>query len=493
MTIQGQEIVLYDGIHGTGQPHFGKISLRKGRVPIRVDYFQGPTGAKDLIIKWSGPEVQQRLLSVPFEEGLRASEGKNRKKDFKNLITSKGPGILGTEVYGQYTKSLQQLDELKRNKVNAPSALCVTELGPNPPETFLLKRGNPQSQGDVMVPAYLSPLGGGLANIPKPDSSAITSGRRLALANWIASPSNWLTARVMVNRLWQHHLGRGIVRSPNNFGLLGDRPTHPELLDWLAIEFMQGSNPTNGQGLIPGDAWTMKRIHKLIVTSSTYRMSSSAPIQNSATKTTTSSDKNPLLVDPLNHLFWRHDMRRLGAEEVRDSVLAVSGHLSSKMYGPGVYPKISDEVKAGQSNPGAGWGNSTIEDQSRRSIYVHVKRSLVLPILSDFDVADTDSSCAARFTTTQPTQALGMLNGEFLNEQATQFAKRLRAEAGADVKRQIWLAYRLALNREPDQDMIQRGLSLIEALKTKHELSADIALEKFCLMALNLNEFVYLD
>ena len=493
LTIQGQEIVLYDGIHGTGQPHFGKISLRKGRVPIRVDYFQGPTGAKDLIIKWSGPEVQQRLLSVPFEEGLRASEGKNRKKDFKNLITSKGPGILGTEVYGQYTKSLQQLDELKRNKVNAPSALCVTELGPNPPETFLLKRGNPQSQGDVMVPAYLSPLGGGLANIPKPDSSAITSGRRLALANWIASPSNWLTARVMVNRLWQHHLGRGIVRSPNNFGLLGDRPTHPELLDWLAIEFMQGSNPTNGQGLIPGDAWTMKRIHKLIVTSSTYRMSSSAPIQNSATKTTTSSDKNPLLVDPLNHLFWRHDMRRLGAEEVRDSVLAVSGHLSSKMYGPGVYPKISDEVKAGQSNPGAGWGNSTIEDQSRRSIYVHVKRSLVLPILSDFDVADTDSSCAARFTTTQPTQALGMLNGEFLNEQATQFAKRLRAEAGADVKRQIWLAYRLALNREPDQDMIQRGLSLIEALKTKHELSADIALEKFCLMALNLNEFVYLD
>ena len=108
-------------------------------------------------------------------------------------------------------------------------------------------------------------------------------------------------------------------------------------------------------------------------------------------------------------------------------------------------------------------------------------------------MADTDSSCAARFTTTQPTQALGMLNGEFLNEQATQFAKRLRAEAGADVKRQIWLAYRLALNREPDQDMIQRGLSLIEALKTKHELSADIALEKFCLMALNLNEFVYLD
>ena len=494
LTIQGQEVVIYDGIHGTGQPHIGKISLKKGRVPIRVDYFQGPVGAKDLIIKWSGPEVEQRLLSVPFEEGLRASEGKNRKKDFKNLIASKGPVVLGAEVFGEYSKLSQQLDELKRHKVEAPSALCVTEVGPNPPQTFLLKRGNPQSQGDVMVPAFLSPLGGGAANIPMPDATAKTSGRRLALANWIASPSNWLTARVMVNRLWQHHFGRGIVRSPNNFGLLGDRPTHPELLDWLAIELMQGSNPANGPGLLfPGEPWSMKRIHKLIVTSSTYRMSSHAPSQGLASKTATSNVKNPLSIDPLNHLFWRHDMRRLGAEEVRDSVLAVSGQLNSKMYGPGVYPKISDEVKAGQSNPGSGWGNSSIEDQSRRSVYVHVKRSLVLPILSDFDVADTDSSCAARFTTTQPTQALGMLNGEFLNEQAIQFAKRLRKEAGADVKQQVSLAYRLALNREPDPAMTQRGLALIEALKTKHELLADKALEQFCLMTLNLNEFVYLD
>ena len=494
LTIQGQEVVLYDGIHGTGQPRTGKILLKKGRVPIRVDYFQGPTGAKDLIIKWSGPEVEQRLLSVPYEDGLRASDGKNRKKDFKNLITSKGPGVLGVEVYGEYTKLLQQLDELKRQNIQPPSALCVTEAGPNPPQTFLLKRGNPQSQGDVMIPAFLSPLGGGVANIPKPDPSATTSGRRLALANWIASPDNRLTARVIVNRLWQHHFGRGIVRSPNNFGLLGDRPTHPELLDWLAIELMKGSNPVNGSGSsFSGEPWSMKRMHKLIVTSSTYRMSSHAPSPSDASKTETSNEKNPLLVDPLNQLFWRHDMRRLGAEEVRDSVLAVSGQLNTKMYGPGVYPKISDEVKAGQSNPGSGWGNSSLEDQARRSVYVHVKRSLVLPILSDFDVADTDTSCAARFTTTQPTQALGMLNGEFLNDQAIQFAKRLRKEAGMDVQQQVPLAYRLALNREPDQAMIRRGLALIEALKTKHELSADKALEQFCLMTLNLNEFVYLD
>jgi hypothetical protein len=494
LSIQGQEVVLYDGIHGTGQPHIGKIMLNKGRVPIRVDYFQGPVGAKDLIIKWSGPEVTQRLLSVPFEESLSVANGKNRKKDFKNLIATKGAIVLGADVFGEYTKLLQQLDELKRQKIDAPSALCVTEVGPNPPSTFLLKRGNPQSQGDKVVPAFLSPLGGGEASIPTPGPMATTSGRRLALANWIASPSNRLTARVMVNRLWQHHFGRGIVRSPNNFGLLGDRPTHPELLDWLAIEFMNGSVPATGSNsAIPGEPWSIKRMHKLIVTSSTYRMSSHVPGRGPTSKAATSNDKNPLSIDPLNHLFWRHDMRRLGAEEIRDSVLAVSGQLNLKMYGPGVYPKISDEVKAGQSNPGSGWGNSSIEEQSRRSIYVHVKRSLVLPILSDFDVADTDSSCAARFTTTQPTQALGMLNGEFLNDQAIHFAKRLRTETGADVYQQVALGYRLALNREPDQKMIQRGVALIEALKTKHELSAEKALEQFCLVALNLNEFVYLD
>ena len=230
----------------------------------------------------------------------------------------------------------------------------------------------------------------------------------------------------------------------------------------------------------------MKRMHKLIVTSSTYRMSSVSPNPDAA-------GPNPLKTDPLNNLLWRHDMRRLGAEEIRDTILDVAGDLSLKMYGSGVYPKISDEVKAGQSNPGSGWGQSSLEDQSRRSVYVHVKRSLVLPILSDFDVADNDTSCAARFTTTQPTQALGMLNGDFLHEEAAHFASRIRKEAGSDVNKQVALAYRIALNREPDQFLIRRGLTLIDALKTNHGLTAERALEQFCLMTLNLNEFIYLD
>jgi len=363
---------------------------------------------------------------------------------------------------------MKQLEELKRNKVEADYALCVTEIGPNPPETFLLKRGNPQAHGDKVVPAFITVLGGGTpVTIPKPADGAKSSGRRLALANWIASPENRLTARVMVNRLWQHHFGRGIFRSPNNVGLLGDSPTHPELLDWLAAKFV-------------AEGWRMKPMHKLIVMSNTYCMSSHG---NSAA----------LAKDPLNQLFWRYDMHRLTAEEIRDSILTLSGRLNGKMFGPGVFPEISDEVKAGQSAPGSGWPTSPPDEQTRRSIYVQVKRSLALPILADFDIADTDSSCAARFTTTQPTQALGMLNGKFLNDQAAEFAKRLRQEAGDKVEAQVTLAYRLALSHEPDKALVQRGLKLIDALQQKHGQSAAEALKGFCLMVLNLNEFVYLD
>src|SRR5205814_456914 len=240
-------------------------------------------------------------------------------------------------------------------------------------------------------PAFLSILGGGEAKIPPPTADARTSGRRLVLAKWIASPENGLTSRVMVNRIWQHHFGRGIARSTSNFGQLGEPPTHGELLDWLSFEFID-------------KGWKLKALHKTIMLSSTYRMSSRP-------------SKEALEKDPANDLFSRFDMRRLSGEELRDSIHAVNGRLNTKMYGPGIYPEISAEVLAGQSVPGAGWGKSSPEEQARRSVYIHVKRSLITPLLADFDFADTDSSCAARFATTQPTQALGMLNGEFLHAQ----------------------------------------------------------------------------
>ncbi len=287
------------------------------------------------------------------------------------------------------------------------------------------------------------------------------------MADWIASPANPLTARVMANRVWQHHFGRGLVRSSSNFGSLGTPPTHPELLDWLALQLVDGG-------------WRLKSLHRLIVTSNTYRMS-------------TATNPQALAKDPENDLYWRFDMRRLGAEEVRDSMLAASGQLTSRMFGPGVFPTLSREVLESQSIPGNGWGKSSLDEQNRRSIYIHVKRSLVVPLLAEFDVCDTDSSCAVRFSTTQPTQALAMLNGDFAHQQAAALASRLRREFPDNVDEQVRRALRLGLSGPADSREVERGLQLIKSLETQHGVTAEKALEHFCLMVLNLNEFVYLD
>lgn len=221
-------------------------------------------------------------------------------------------------------------------------------------------------------------------------------------------------------------------------------------------------------------------MHRLILSSATWQQSSLA-------------SPAALEKDPVNDLFSRFDLRRLSAEEIRDTVLAVNGRLNTELYGPGVYPKISQEVLAGQSVPGRGWGQSSIEEQSRRSIYIHVKRSLLVPMLSSFDFPEPDTSCESRFVTTQPGQALAMLNGEFLNEQSAVFADRLRKEAGGDVREQLRLGIRLALSRQADAGEVDRGMELLGRLEKKYNLSPDQALNNWCLYLLNLNEFIYVD
>jgi hypothetical protein len=345
--------------------------------------------------------------------------------------------------------------------------LCVTESGARAPDTFVLQRGNPQARGEKVEPGFPVILRPEAPIIPPPSAGARTTGHRLALASWIASTDNPLTARVMANRIWQYHFGRGIVRSASNFGLQGDRPTHPELLDWLASEFV-------------ARGWHMKALHRLILTSNAYRMSA----RNNAMA---------LAADPANDLFWRFDMRRLSAEEIRDSILAVSGTLNLKMYGPGIYVDIPREVLAGQSRPGYGWGKSSPAEQARRSVYIHVKRSLLTPILESFDVAEPDRSSPVRFASTQPTQALGMMNSEFLNQQAELFSARLRGEAGEDVSKQVRRAICLAMSRPATDAEVRRGVQLIEALRKQDGTSADVALRYYCLVVLNLNAFLYLD
>ena len=346
-------------------------------------------------------------------------------------------------------------------------ALVIKENGQDAPPTHVLIRGNAHVEGDAVEPRFPSVLTDTIPVVHVPAGGQST-GRRRALAEWIVSPENPLTARVIVNRVWQWHFGRGIVKSSSNFGLQGDAPTHPELLDWLAADLIEHQ-------------WDLRHLHRLILSSNTYRMSSRG--QAAA-----------LAQDPLNDQLWRFDMRRLRAEEIRDTVLAINGTLNTeKMFGPSIYPKIEKEVLAGQSVPGSNWDQNSPEGQTRRSIYVHIKRSLTVPLLAAFDVADTDSVCPVRFATTQPTQALTMLNSVFTNDAAATFAKQVRERAGEDIPASVALVLRRTLQRAPTPLEVTRGVQLIADLREKFPLSAEDALKYYCLMALNLNEFVYLD
>ena len=408
------------------------------------------------------------------EEKIRQQLGGGERDDFKadsvrlRIIRKYVGKYLTKEEFEEYAQTRKEWASLRANPPkSAAQALAVKESGTEAPVTHILIRGNPTAEGDVVEPAFPAVLTSAAPEIAPP-SHRESTGRRRALADWITNQENSLPLRVIVNRLWQWNFGRGLVRTPNNFGLTGDAPTHPELLEWLAVEFRE-----NGQSI--------KSLTKTMLMSSTWQMSS-AP------------NADALAQDPLNDHYWRFDMRRLRAEEIRDSILAANGTINLEtFFGPSIYPIIPEEVMAGQSRPGQGWETSTEEERRRRSIYIHIKRSLTVPILAAFDVADTGFTCPERFATTQPTQALGMINSEFLNEQAEIFADDLKEQAGDHVKDQIGLALTRVTQREPTPEEIDRGLKLISDLQDEFGQSEDAALKNFCLIALNLNEFMYLD
>jgi hypothetical protein len=248
---------------------------------------------------------------------------------------------------------------------------------------------------------------------------------------------------------------------------LGTPPTHPELLDWLALWLIDHN-------------WQLKPLHRLILTSNAYRMSSAGSAK-------------ALNIDPTNDLLCRFDLRRLSAEELRDSVLMATGEFNAKMYGPSFYPKLSQEVLATQSRPGEGWGESSPEELARRSVYMHIKRSLLPPLYTVFDFPDVDTSCESRFITVQPGQAMALLNGEFASAAAAKLADRAIGEAGEDFQRQVAIALQLALDRPATDDEIAEGSALVAGLQQKHGLSSRAALQQWCLVVLNLSEFIYLD
>ncbi len=429
-------------------------------------------------IKKAMEAIEDAVIKTLSAEDQRASEGTDRPQ----VVSKKVAPALKGQQKDEYVALKKERVELERKTAPAGQqlALSVNNCDKTPPTTHILVRGSPHAPGKEVKPGFPAVLGLPDPDIAPPKADAKTSGRRTVLADWIASKDNPLTARVFVNRVWQYHFGKGIVPTANDFGKLGEQPTHPELLDWLASDFMAGGSGAPAGGSPPQGAWKLKRLHKLIMTSSTYRLSAVADAAN-------------LKADPANALLWRFNMRRLSGEEVRDTILAVSGSLNLKQFGPSTYPKIPQEVLAGQSVPGQGWPASPPDEAHRRSVYAHVKRSLRVPILVGFDQPDPDSSCPVRYVTTVPTQSLGLLNGEFANEQAEAFAKRLQKDAPNDLAAQVARAIRLTTGRVPAANEIKADVAFVARVKEKHQLDDLKALTQFCLLCLNANEFVYLD
>jgi cytochrome c553 len=410
------------------------------------------------------------MEEVGIERMSVADQDISHTPDRERLLHDKLEQYLNASEWAQYQAVAKRLDSTRDEIKNLPapeSALALAKCEPRPEITHLLVRGNPHVPAEAVEPHFPALFDEPAPTIPVAPENSHSAGRRRILADWTVSPRNMLTARVIVNRVWQHHFGRGLVRSANNFGELGTPPTHPELLDFLALWLIDHN-------------WQLKPLHRLIMTSKAYCMSSAG-------------NAKALAVDPTNDLFWRFDMRRLSGEEIRDATLVTSGQFNPAMYGPGFFAKLSKEVLATQSRPGEGWGESSPSEQARRSIYIHVKRSLLPPLLTAFDFPDVDATCEARFVTTQPGQALAMLHGEFLNEQADKLARRVAAEAGSEPQAQVARTIRLALQRPATAEEIAEGTDLLNRLiATRGQKAAD-ALKYWCLAVLNLNEFVYLD
>lgn len=384
-----------------------------------------------------------------------------------------GAKLLAPTVQRRGEELLVQIGNARTRPVReAYPAPIAFEKGPQAPEQRIHLRGSVQAPGDRVEPAFPSvmvPEGSPVAARIEPIPGEQSSGRRLSFARWLTRPEHPLTAKVMVNRVWQFHFGRGFVGSSSDFGGLGSGVTHPELLDYLASEFVRHD-------------WSLKWLHRFILSSRTYQMSSMAQSQ-------------PLAQDPLNHLLWRFDMRRLRAEEIRDSILTANGTLNRQSFGPSFFSKLPPEVLATASRPDHAWGKSTEEDQNRRSVYIFAKRSLRDPFLEAFDQADTDMSCSVRLVTNVPTQTLTLLNSDFLAEESQLFAKRLtireadRREWRAVVDRAIGFA----LQRRATPSEVREYSAFLDRMIDTHGLSADDAMRAFALLIYNLNEFLFLD
>jgi len=393
------------------------------------------------------PQADYYRMAAAFWPGPIAARG----RELLGGPTAEELGFSNVLGWTDITASPQPLHVLKNGERLHP--LEVVEAGP-------------------LTCAVLSPT----RALPTSVASNST-GLRSQLANWIGDRQNPLTARVMVNRLWQHHFGYGLVRSANNVGFTGNKPTHPELLDWLAGELIRGG-------------WKLKPLHRLMVTSATWQQASVHPREAEYAE-----------IDAANEYLWKAHRRRKDAESMRDAFLHSTKELDPKLGGPSFYPSVSDEALEGLSRKGAAWQASPEADQKRRSLYMFMQRSLLPPLMTTFDLCDSTLPCDQRDVTIVAPQALTLLNNEFVHQRAAVLAKAALSDS-VEPEEQLRVLWRSILKREPRRDELAAGLTHLQS-QARHFLTADsvtatpqtelLSLASLALVLFNTNEFLYVD
>ncbi|MEX2139274.1 MAG: DUF1549 and DUF1553 domain-containing protein [Pirellulales bacterium] len=447
---------------------------------------------KDTIEKYE-QDIQAILLMTPED---RDAQQKQWAVQAEKLLVGKSEEALKKlkgdqkERYEALQKKLAEFDHLKPKPL--PTAMAITDAGPQSPPTYRLATGNFTKPLEKVEPGFPSFLGASEPAVQPSPSTPESTGRRSALARWLTRADHPLTARVMMNRVWQHHFGAGIVGTGNDFGAMGDEPTHPELLDWLAVEFVERG-------------WSLKAMHRLIVSSAAYQQSSFVDLD-------LPQHQQALEADPENDLLWHFRRQRLDGESIRDAMLSIAGQLNLKMYGESARPELPTGLKSTYA-----WkADEKPEDRNRRSIYVFARRNLRLPLLESFDLPDMHNSCPRRANTTTAPQALHLLNSEFALEQARRLAGRLLndyCECEGEEAR-VRVVYELAFGRVPTSEEAAAAVAFVNRqMETVARHDGDVSPElrpipepeaglepahaaayvDLCHALLNSNEFLFVD
>jgi len=425
------------------------------------------------------PEIQQAVLTsdeqrTPYQKQIAAIAEK--QLTFSDVAVSKK---LQGSAKTRYLELEKQLAAVKPGRPEPlPTAMSVRDVGTDGPPTHRLLAGDwrkPREQVQAGFPDFLGDL-----PLQKQVPDGIRStGLRSALARWLTRKDHPLTARVMVNRLWQQHFGVGLVPTSSDFGAQGEEVSHPELLDFLAVEFVD-------------KGWSLKAMHRLMVTSAAY-------CQESRVDPETPAHRQALKADPGNRLLWHARRARLEGESLRDTMLLISGDLNPRMFGPSARPKLPDKISKYAWVP-----DVRPEDQNRRSIYVLARRNMRFPLFDTFDLPDMHNSCSRRLNTTTAPQALILLNGDFTRERAQKIASDLLNRHGSDDSNLVAAAYRLSWCRPATADEVRLGIQFLsrqtqrlresgtgparDGAAARTEAFADL-----CHALLNTNEFLYVD